>query len=123
MNQILYTDGWKEEPIAAAPLYRMSGTQCDYDKLCRLGIDGLRKEIETSRKAVGAAATQEQLAFWDASEQSLDLFAEVALWYADKAAIAQKTASGNRKKQLIQLEETLRKITTRKPESLHELVR
>ena len=50
MNQILYTDGWKEEPIAAAPLYRMSGTQCDYDKLCRLGIDGLRKEIETSRK-------------------------------------------------------------------------
>lgn len=120
MSQILYTDGWMEEPVAAAPLYRMSGTQCDYDKLCRLGIDGLRKEIKTSRKAVGAVATKEQLAFWDALEQSLDLFAEIALWFADKAAIAQKMASGNRKKQLLQLEETLRKITTQKPESLHE---
>ncbi len=119
MTKILYTDGWTEKPVAAAPLYRMSGTQCDYDKLCRLGIDGLRKEITASRKAAGSA-TKEQSAFWDALEQSLDLFAEIALWYADKAAVAQQSASGERKKQLSQMENTLRKIATQKADSLHE---
>ena len=120
MSEVLYTDGWTKEPVAAAPLYRMSGTQCDYDKLCRLGIDGLRKEIKASRELAGVAATKEQLAFWEASEQSLDLFAEIALWYADKVALTRKSTSGIRKKQLLQLEETLRNISSQKPKSLHE---
>lgn len=118
MNEILYTDKWTEEPVAAAPLYRMSGTQCDYDKLCRLGIEGLRKEIKTSR--ISGNATKEQVEFWDALEQSLDLFTEIALWYADKAVIAQKSASETGKKQLSEIEETLLKIAIKKPESLRE---
>ncbi|MFC2090626.1 pyruvate formate lyase family protein, partial [Bacteroidota bacterium] len=42
---LLPSDNWTGEPGIGFPLLRMSGSQLDYDKLMKLGIQGLEKEI------------------------------------------------------------------------------
>ena len=42
----LPSDRWTDDPLPAAPLYRMAGTYMDFEKLLREGIPGLLAEVQ-----------------------------------------------------------------------------
>jgi len=46
VQKALPSDNWTVESGIAFPLYRMAGTVLDYGKLLRLGIPGLRRELD-----------------------------------------------------------------------------
>lgn len=73
MSRELPSDNWQGESGEAFPLYRMSGTQVDYDKLMHLGLPGLRKEI---------LGYQKEGAFYQDIISALDYVEEVMHWYA-----------------------------------------
>jgi pyruvate-formate lyase len=120
MKEVLSSEGWQTEPLIASPLYRMSGTQCDFDKLIRLGIPGLRKEIESYKSQ--SAKSGESYSVYQGMEDALDLFGEVANYYADMTVNQAKTASVERKKELFIMEKVLRKIALQKPDTLREAI-
>ena len=51
--QALPSDRWTDDPLPAAPLYRMAGTYLDYEKLLEYGIPGLQKQIEERKRQGG----------------------------------------------------------------------
>ena len=106
LKQVLASEAWMTEPIIAAPLYRMSGTQCDFDKLIRMGIPGLRNEIASYKSK--AAKGSESYLLYEGMEKALDLFGEVAIYYADMTVEQAKTASEERKKELLVMEKVPR---------------
>ena len=120
LKQVLNSEAWTTEPIIAAPLYRLSGSQCDFDKLIRLGIPGLRKEIASYKSK--AAKGSESFSLYEGMEKALDLFGEVANYYADMTVEQAKTASADRKKELLVMEKVLRKIAKQKPETMREAI-
>ena len=120
MKEVLSSEGWQTEPLIASPLYRMSGTQCDFDKLIRLGIPGLRREIVSYKSKTTKGS--ESFEVYQGMEKALDLFGEVANYYADMTVSQAKTALPERKKELLLMEKVLRKIALQKPESLREAI-
>jgi len=120
MKETLFSDNWTNEPLIGAPLYRIGGFHCDYDKLITLGIGGLRQEVGKykSRSSQGS----ESYYLYDSMEKACDLFGEVANYYADMAARQSLTADSDRKKELIVMEKVLRKIAAEKPESFREAI-
>ncbi|MCF8360600.1 MAG: hypothetical protein K9H26_17735 [Prolixibacteraceae bacterium] len=120
MQKVLFSDAWFSEPVIGAPLYRMSGTQCDFDKLVRLGIPGLRNEVQSAKAKVAF----ESDAWWmyEAMEQALNLFAEVANYYAGMAAKQSLNADLPRKTELQCMETVLRNIAVSKPQSFREAI-
>lgn len=44
-TEVLPSDNWMEEEGVAFPLYRMAGMVLDYEKLLRLGLDGLEQVV------------------------------------------------------------------------------
>jgi pyruvate-formate lyase len=118
LKNVLTSEKWMEDPIIAAPLYRMSGTQCDFDKLIRLGIPGLKNEIYSFQRNTSNNSPENQV--YEGMLKALDLFGEVANHYANMAAEIAKSASSSRKKELLVMETVLRKIATGKPETFQE---
>ena len=118
MKEVLNSDNWMTEPLIGAPLYRMSGTQCDFDKLINIGITGLKKEV--SQYKAKASKGSEKYFLYESMENACDLFGEVARYYADMAAEQALTANTDRRKELLIMEKVLRKIASDKPESLRE---
>jgi pyruvate-formate lyase len=118
MKEVLNSEGWQTEPVIASPLYRLSGTQCDFDKLIRLGIPGLRQEVLKYRKQVSTSSESFQL--YLGMEKALDLFVEVANYYADMAKMQATKAVGSRKTELLDMEKVLRKNAASKPETFRE---
>lgn len=115
MKEVLDTDDWGGSPMIGAPLYRMSSTQCDFDKLVSLGINGLRTEI-AKYKAINSSGKE----LYEGMEKALDLFGEIAHIYADKTKNQASSASGERKNELLEMEKVLRKIATEKPTTMRE---
>ncbi len=120
MRQVLDSDAWFSEPIIGAPLYRMSGTQIDFDKLVRLGIPGLLNEIRSYKNRCEANTESWQL--YENMEHALALFSEVAVFYADMAAKMAKTASSARQNELLQMEVGLRNIAVAAPGNFREAI-
>ena len=118
MQQILDTDDWINHPIVGAPLYRMSGTHCDFDKLVRLGVPGLKAEIESKLKT--SSLSQKAIDLYKAMLAALDLFIELLNYYADMAHQQQEGANNVRKKELASIENCLRNLTVSKPKSFRE---
>jgi pyruvate-formate lyase len=120
MKKILFSDNWNTEPLIGAPLYRLSGTQCDFDKLITLGIEGLYKEL--ARYKSKSKLGNENYALYEGMEKACDLFGEVAVYYANMASHKAPEASGERKKELLEMEKVLLKISTGRPESFREAI-
>lgn len=77
VSSLLPSDDWKGEAGCAFPLYRMSGTQLDYDKLLRLGIPGLKQELSRF-----ADERPECRKYYEDAAAELDYVTEVMRWYA-----------------------------------------
>jgi len=107
------------KPLIANPIYRMAGVFVDYDKLCRLGIPGLKTEIAEYRDKSKASGGDYKL--YEGMLIALDVF--VASCHHYEVQAIQKTQTCNdpkRKKELWQLAEVLRKNAISKPESFYE---
>ncbi len=117
MRRLLPSDDWQGEAGIAFPLYRMSGTQLDFDKLLRRGLPGLRREAQ---ELSATAGTEEKRSFYRNILAGFDLFVEVAAYYMDMALRQAGTARNERKKELREMAEALRRITIGPPSTLYE---
>lgn len=111
----LPSDNWTAEPGIAFPLYRMAGAYIDFDKLVRLGLPGLRAEIESHLAASPASAE-----FYRGLLAALDLVASSALAYAAHARSLASAASADGQPRLLAIVDACTQITQRAPATLHE---
>ena len=98
---------------------RLSGVYLNYDKLLRLGIPGIKKEIESYMQK--AEPESEPFFLYKGMLMALDLLIDVCIYYA-KQAEAQSSVAANEERQdeLLEMAEILRKLTMSKPETMRE---
>jgi pyruvate-formate lyase len=76
--EALPKDGHLDAELAAYALYRMAGTVADYGKLIRLGLPGLRDEVDAALAAAGnddeAALCEGWLAVCDVLETCIEFY-------------------------------------------------
>jgi pyruvate-formate lyase len=104
-----------DEIHVSYPLYRVAGTQLDYVKLVKLGIPGLRQQIQS---AFFERADQD-VALGQALIGSLDLLSAIAQRYADELRAAQAIQSEPLREEMIA---ALEAIQVRAPQTLREAV-
>jgi pyruvate-formate lyase len=113
----LPSDNWMTEPGVAFPLYRITGATPDHGTLVRLGLPGLREEIDRRRSAADGDAGD----LYDGMLLALDTLAGVCRHYRDEAAaLAETAADPPRRAELARMAAALDAITTRPPEGLLE---
>jgi pyruvate-formate lyase len=110
------SDAWMTEPGVAFPLYRITGATVDYAKLVRLGLPGLRDELETRR----AFADPARRPLFEGMLLALDTLAGVARHYAREAAQRAAEAAPARRAELERMAAALTAITERAPRGLLE---
>ncbi|MBQ9188024.1 MAG: pyruvate formate-lyase [Clostridia bacterium] len=108
--EALPEDIYWEHSEVAFPLYRVVGSYLDYDKLLRLGLDGMKAEIEAYQKAAAPGSTADGL--YRGCRIALDALSDVARRYAENAA-----ALGNAR-----LSVALNKIAHEKPDTFLEAI-
>ncbi|WP_094545523.1 pyruvate formate lyase family protein [Petroclostridium xylanilyticum] len=102
------------QPGLANAFARIAGTNVDLDKLIRLGIPGLREEIQKARK-------QKDNAFYEALERSLDLLCKACDIYIRNAKeLLQEETRTKRRKELCEMIYILENIKMQKPASFKE---
>lgn len=117
VNNILPEDDWIGTPGIAFPLYRMGGSQLDYDLLLSMGIDGMKDKI---RRLNADAESPESQSFYEALLYSLDTFTMICDAYIEH--LESKDPDGikiSRKELMIS---SLKRIRKAKPEHLHEAI-
>jgi pyruvate-formate lyase len=103
-------------PIAEM-MGRLSGTLLNYEKLVRLGLPGLRKEIQAGRKQNG------DLPLYTGMEMALDLLQDVIHSYAKQARDLAGTAQDEQEKRdRMDMAAALEAILTCPPETLREAI-
>ena len=119
ISEVLTSDKWSNESGIGFPLYRISGTQLDYDKLLTLGLSGLRDLIKEKQQTISTKDEEKQL--YIAMLQMLDLVQEaIDLYLTQVNEALTKKINDSRKRQLTLLKETLTHIKNAPPETLYQ---
>lgn len=114
INEALPEDNWVVESGVAFPLYRMAGSQLDYDTLLQLGIPGLRSLVEAK-----IVQMDDSERFYESCLLALDTLANSCLYYSGMARyFASESADAARAKHLTDLSLALTHIAGNKPDSL-----
>lgn len=92
---------------------RLSGMMLNYNKLLKVGINGLRKEIDI-RDNLG------ENPFYDGCRKALDLFAECCDYLSDQALAIKEKASPDRKVELQRISDSLLFIKSKPPKTFHQ---
>ena len=94
---------------------RLSGTLLNYEKLTRIGLPGLRAEIQTGRKQNG------DLPLYTAMEMALDLLTDISKSYAEQAqALAEVSSDELVESDYLEMAAALQAIVDRSPKTLRE---
>ena len=110
----------KSESGIASPMYRISGSQLDYDKLCRLGVDGLKKEIGRYMKTNRDEKAQ---TLYKGMLSALDIFSETVLYYASMIETQKKSETDPvQLKNMERIISSLKSIAVKKPANLHQAI-
>ena len=111
------SDRWTKESGAIFGLYRLGGAQLDYDKLVRLGIPGLRNEIEN--RGLAEDITEEQKGFLQGLSEVLDILEKLLESYEQQLVelLNDPEWDAEQLKSMIKCAQELRKHA---PESLQE---
>jgi len=109
------------KPLIANPIYRMAGVFVDYEKLLRLGIPGLKTEINEHLLKSKESGGDYQL--FEGMIMALDVFADACHHY-EKQALEKsaQTTNTKRRTELLQLARVLKNNTLYKPESFYEVL-
>jgi pyruvate-formate lyase len=98
---------------------RLAGTLLDFDKLVRLGIPGLRDQINAHRQL--AAQSGGDVKLYDAMQMALELLADVCRFYARQARTqAQGHQSPIRRQELCEMAEVLDYVAEHKPATFRQ---
>ncbi len=104
------------------PMYGLGGPCLDYEKLVKLGIPGLREEIQRNRTK-NYDRPEIDPVFYDCLELALDIITAAAKRYAAEAkTLAQLTQNELTKKRFHLISQSLYKIAQYAPEHLHEAI-
>lgn len=114
MQALLPSDNWNGESGIGFPLYRMSGSNLDYEKLVRLGIGGLLRELE------GLINHPNSPELYDTLHGALELLSKVCLWYAERVEAIRIKAPGSDQARLNQIISSLKHIAFAPPQTLHQ---
>jgi len=119
MAELLPSDNWNGESGIAFPLYRMAGSNLNYERLLTLGISGLRDVITARQKKPGTDAKSHEL--FTAMQMGLELLRDVCTWYAEAAdVLAMQTADKAEAANYSRIAETLNHIAYFPPETFHQ---
>jgi len=111
-------EAFGSHPGVGFPLYRLSGAQMDFDKLVRLGVEGLRKEIEEKMKINKDDEAQN---LYKGMLSTLDVFSQTALYYASMIERQKQSVTDPTDRMDIdRIIASLKKIATKKPDTFHE---
>lgn len=99
------------DPAPAYPLYRMGGLQLDYAKLVRLGVPGLKAELQQKRDAAG---DDEARLFYKTAIASVERIERSLIHLAGKAGELKPTQKNNK------MIEVLTGLTDHAPRSFYE---
>jgi pyruvate-formate lyase len=117
LQEWLPTDDWQNHPGVAYPLYRVTGGYLDFDKLIRLGLPGLRAEIQAAMDR----SAPETAPLYQGMLLSLDVILDSCAAYEAQAVdLALQTADPKRRRELESLAVTLHNIARHKPATFRE---
>jgi hypothetical protein len=88
IRSTLFSDQWRHLPLPASPILRMAGAYVDFDKLIRIGVPGLEREVEQFRTK--AAAEGGDAALFESMLDVLGLLTDVCGHYQAQAAALAK---------------------------------
>lgn len=119
IRKAIFSDHWKVLPLPGSPIYRMAGSYPDFDKLLRLGIPGLRLELQAAKEK--AETNGGDAVLMECMLGALELLRSLCLWYAPQAReLAQKAATDKRKLQMNRLADALNAIADHAPATFLE---
>ncbi|MCF8240362.1 MAG: hypothetical protein K9J16_03175 [Melioribacteraceae bacterium] len=121
MKAHLPSDDWMHDSGIAFPLYRLTGANIDFNKLLKIGIPGLRIELE--RNKIIAKQDNRDFEFYDAAQIALDVFSNVCDYYIQEInEQIGNVSDSNRKNELERIINSLRIIKESKPRTYHEAI-
>ena len=120
MKQALPEDIYWEHSEVAFPLYRIVDAYMDYDKLMRLGLDGLK--AEALRYQAKAEKEGGDVSLYEGMAMAVDTLSAVCLRYAEEARAAARTfgASPARREQRLKIAGALEAVAHKAPSSFVE---
>lgn len=119
MAKYLPSDDWMNTHGISFPLYRMTGSNVNYEKLMRLGIPGLRAEINDLRRA--APSDSDARSFYEGMSLALDVLVDLCHAYAfDARTLSRSATTGQRRLELLQMADALSALPDRAPASFRE---
>ncbi len=119
MKKYLPSDNWMNSSGIAFPLYRLTGGNVNFDKLLKLGIPGLRKEIELHAEK----SDEETKSFYEGSLIALDVLNSVFDFYIEQTKVfSSNTGDAQWKLELNNIANTLEAIKISAPKNLREAI-
>ena len=120
MKQALPEDIYWEHSEVAFPLYRIVDAYMDYDKLMRLGLDGLK--AEALRYQAKAEKEGGDVSLYEGMAMAVDTLSAVCLRYAEEARAAARTfgASPARREQRLKIAGALEAVAHKAPSTFVE---
>jgi pyruvate-formate lyase len=121
MAKCLPSDNWMNEPGIAFPLYRLTGGNGNWEKLLKVGIPGLKKEVEEYR--LKAIKENKDSKFYEGMQSALDTFIDVCNFYSEQAKeLIKKIEDKEQQKELEKISNVLELITVSAPKTLREAI-
>ena len=114
LAQALPDDDYVNGNEISFPLYRIAGPYLDFDKLLRLGIGALRRAIQDRQAALAPG-------FFQTLTTALDLFGEVAQWYARQAR-EMAARPGGEQGRYLRMAVSLEQIASGPPQNFHQAI-
>lgn len=120
LREFLYEEDLINKPVIAVALYRLAGTHCDFDKLVRLGINGLRDELTDACNQV--QEDSDTYKFYQSSIELLNLLRDILLQYAYQAneLLGNENLTLQQQADLSELESDLRYLAQYNPATFRQ---
>ena len=118
MAAVAPTDLYETELAVVYPLYRLAEMQLDFGKLIRMGMIGLRREVEVLKE--GARYYDGDISFYDGLLSILDLFDDACAFYIEDVKEQIANSDENRKEELLAMKDSLEKIRKSPPTTFRE---
>ncbi len=115
----IHFTNWHAGPATVLPSYRIAGLNLDYEKLLRLGLEGLKEETRKYEKCAEYANPE----LFQGMRESLQVVEDVLIWYAgllDKRT--QEEADTEKRAELSEMARICRKLSHSRPESFREAI-
>lgn len=120
IKEALPSDDWIGKSLPAVPILRMAGAYLDFDKLVRIGIPGLEKEVQVQLKHV--KETNGDVVLYECMLGALQHFKTVCKHYIVRLNELKNSANEKRATEYEKMIEVLEKIQIAAPETLREAI-